>query len=331
MAIETIEAVVHAIDDGLAAGRAHRAAPARSRRRPAGVRRRRAHRRPARRPRPPVLAPRLPARAPSLPRLRPGGARGPRRLGAPPARAARGKTVRISEPRNTFALDPAAGSAVLVGAGIGLTPLLAMAEELVHAGLPFELHCYARSAAELPLREHIAARPYATPRGLSLQRRGRQRPRQRSPPAWRRPRPVAASTSAGRPGSSTTSSIAAGDAGWLDDQLRIERFQSQIAKITSDDGSFVVSARSTGEDYEIPADRTIAEVLEAAGVPIVLSCEQASAAPASPPCSPNPGPPRRDPDRRRARRQHPRHDLLLALADRAPRARPLSERAGVRQ
>jgi vanillate O-demethylase ferredoxin subunit len=184
-----------------------------------------------------------------------------------------GGTVSISEPRNTFALDPAGGSAVLVGAGIGLTPLLAMAEELVHAELPFELHCYARSASELPLREHIASRPYAAHAAFHFSEEG-DSARVSDPACLAAPTVTGRVYVCGPTGFIDHILDRGGAAGWLDEQLRIERFQSQIPKIAADDGTFVVCARSTGEDYEIPADKTIAEVLTAAGVPIVLSCEQ---------------------------------------------------------
>ncbi|WNC67133.1 fatty acid desaturase [Thalassotalea nanhaiensis] len=54
-----------------------------------------------------------------------------------------GQVVKISKPRNLFALKPASNVLLFAG-GIGITPMLAMAWKLHHQGTPFELHyCFA--------------------------------------------------------------------------------------------------------------------------------------------------------------------------------------------
>lgn len=50
-----------------------------------------------------------------------------------------GQHLKISEPRNLFALHPAKHS-ILLGGGIGITPLITMAYQLLHQGASFELH-----------------------------------------------------------------------------------------------------------------------------------------------------------------------------------------------
>ena len=64
-----------------------------------------------------------------------------------------GDTLRISEPRNHFALDEGASHSVLVAGGIGITPMLCMARRLQSQGSSFEMLYFARdrqSAAFLP-------------------------------------------------------------------------------------------------------------------------------------------------------------------------------------
>ena len=56
-----------------------------------------------------------------------------------------GDDIKVSEPGNHFALEPSARHTVLIAGGIGVTPILCMAERLAHAGQPFELHYAARS------------------------------------------------------------------------------------------------------------------------------------------------------------------------------------------
>ncbi|BCQ25431.1 2Fe-2S iron-sulfur cluster binding domain-containing protein [Caballeronia sp. NK8] len=65
-----------------------------------------------------------------------------------------GCELSIGAPRNLFQLEEGASEHILVGAGIGITPLLSMAYRLVAIGAPFTLHYFARSethAAFLPL------------------------------------------------------------------------------------------------------------------------------------------------------------------------------------
>lgn len=77
------------------------------------------------------------------------------------ASVAEGATLSISEPRNNFPLNMAATSFVLVGGGIGLTPLLAMAHALHAASADFVLHLCARSRASLPFAETLDTLPFA--------------------------------------------------------------------------------------------------------------------------------------------------------------------------
>lgn len=65
-----------------------------------------------------------------------------------------GDTLTVSAPRNHFALVPAAGGVLLAG-GIGITPILAMAAQLQHAGLPFALHYFARGAGHVAFAERL--------------------------------------------------------------------------------------------------------------------------------------------------------------------------------
>lgn len=59
-----------------------------------------------------------------------------------------GETVMVSLPRNLFALEPSAAHHLLIGGGIGITPMLAMAAELHAAGQSFTLHYCARSRGQ---------------------------------------------------------------------------------------------------------------------------------------------------------------------------------------
>ena len=60
-----------------------------------------------------------------------------------------GATVTIGTPRNLFALEMDASHSLLIGGGIGITPMLAMADTLFRAGKSFAIHyCGRRTFVE---------------------------------------------------------------------------------------------------------------------------------------------------------------------------------------
>lgn len=61
-----------------------------------------------------------------------------------------GCTLEVSAPRHLFALDASASEHILIGAGIGITPLLSMAYRLLELRQAFTLHYFVRT------RPHIA-------------------------------------------------------------------------------------------------------------------------------------------------------------------------------
>ena len=70
-----------------------------------------------------------------------------------------GQVLEISEPRNHFPLEENAARSILIGGGIGITPLLSMAARLQALQKPWELHYAARSRANAPFLDRLAALP----------------------------------------------------------------------------------------------------------------------------------------------------------------------------
>ena len=68
-----------------------------------------------------------------------------------------GDLLPISAPRNTFPVHAGARRHLLLAGGIGMTPLLAMAQALARQGADFELCVFARSREHLAFAEEIAA------------------------------------------------------------------------------------------------------------------------------------------------------------------------------
>ena len=67
-----------------------------------------------------------------------------------------GETLRITPPRNLFALHEGA-PAILIGGGIGVTPLVSMAARLEQTGVDWALHYAVRTRSEAALLNDLAA------------------------------------------------------------------------------------------------------------------------------------------------------------------------------
>ncbi len=74
---------------------------------------------------------------------------------------AEGRKVFVSKPINHFPLVAGASKTYLMGGGIGITPMIAMAHELHAKGAAFELHYSGRSRAQMGYLDDLAAMPWA--------------------------------------------------------------------------------------------------------------------------------------------------------------------------
>src|SRR3546814_14261933 len=72
-------------------------------------------------------------------------------------RVQQGDTLTISQPRNLFALARDARRSIVFAGGIGVTPILAMAERLAQLDAPFELHYCGRSRSRTAFLDRISS------------------------------------------------------------------------------------------------------------------------------------------------------------------------------
>ena len=183
-----------------------------------------------------------------------------------------GQTLTISLPRNLFALEPTASRHLLFAGGIGITPMLAMAYTLAQQDVPFELHyCFRSSerAAFLPLLVQV---PFA---GRVILHDDSGAPSQKLDAAA-----LLASPDEGShlyvcgPGGFMNHVIdTAQHAGWPANQVHREFFAAAPIDHIAD-AAFEVELARSGQIFQIPADRSVFEVLEEAGIAIDSSCEQ---------------------------------------------------------
>lgn len=197
-----------------------------------------------------------------------------------------GDLVRVSAPRSKFPLvrgghsGPGGGGGysgrtLLLGAGIGITPLLAMAEALWREEAAFDLWFYAPDRDRAPLIEYIESRPYAERVHLCLSSEGRSA-RTALPDALDRPEPDAHVYVCGPSGFMEHVRSRALAAGWADGQLHQETFalDAEASAALSEGDEFAVRVAGSGETYRVPSGSSIADVLRANGVDVDLSCEQ---------------------------------------------------------
>lgn len=182
-----------------------------------------------------------------------------------------GHLITISAPKNHFPLVPA-GRSLLFAGGIGVTPILAMAEALSAAGADFEVHYNVRSPERTAFRERIAKAPYAArvhvhdDSGDAAQKLDCAR-------ALGAPRADTHIYVCGPGGYIDHVLGTANTLGWPPAQLHREYFNA-VPVDESGDKAFDVKIASSGQVFTIPVGRTVVEVLAEAGVDIPVSCEQ---------------------------------------------------------
>ncbi len=183
-----------------------------------------------------------------------------------------GDTLTISTPKNHFALAHEAKSHLLLAGGIGITPLLCMAERLANTGAAFEMHYCTRSRVRTAFVERIAASSFAGSvhyhfdDGASVQKLD-------IPALLEQPQPGRHLYVCGPKGFMDVVLATARAAGWPEAQLHYEFFGAEVAQ-KADDGSFEVLLASSGRIVVVPPDRTIVQALAAEGIAVATSCEQ---------------------------------------------------------
>ena len=183
-----------------------------------------------------------------------------------------GTVLDIGTPRNLFELDPAAPHHLLLAGGIGITPLLAMAEQLAAQGGAFTLHHATRSRERTPFVAQLASAPYADrvhhhfDDGPATQKLDLA--------ATLRSAPAGSHLYVCGPTGFMEAVLAEGRAqGWDEARLHREYFAAAPTG-TAGDGGFELELASSGRVIPVAADQTALAALLAAGLDIPMSCEQ---------------------------------------------------------
>ncbi|MCE8038871.1 PDR/VanB family oxidoreductase [Halomonas sp. MCCC 1A11062] len=182
-----------------------------------------------------------------------------------------GDLIQISAPKNHFPLKPAARTLLLAG-GIGITPLLCMAERLAHTDAEFELHYCTRSPERTAFRRRIAESGFAERVHFHFDD-GAAEQKLDLETLVATPDPDARVYVCGPTGFIEAVLTACKAAGWPSERLHTEYFAGAVTD-TADDDSFEVKIASSGASFTVPADKTVHQVLAENGIEIMVSCEQ---------------------------------------------------------
>ncbi len=180
-----------------------------------------------------------------------------------------GDTLTISAPRNHFPLVAAPFSLLLAG-GIGITPLLCMAQRLAKIGGDFRLHYCTRSLARTAFKVSVAA--FGDRARLHLD--DGDAAQKLDLPAALAAAPAGSRLYVCGPAGFIDFVVnTAKAAGWPADHVHLEYFGA-APQDTAGDQAFEVRLASTGQTYAVPADKTVVAALQDQGVEVLVSCEQ---------------------------------------------------------
>ncbi|WP_434670972.1 PDR/VanB family oxidoreductase (plasmid) [Klebsiella sp. B345] len=183
-----------------------------------------------------------------------------------------GQRLMISSPRNLFKLQENS-HVLLLAAGIGITPLYAMALSLAKSATPFTLHYYVKRTESAAFISELSQQLSADEFHVHNSNDGSS-PRIRLSRDIGLPRPGGQIYYCGPKGFMAQVHESALEVGWDTSQLHSEAFQLNTpACISENDDTFTITLSSTGECWPVPVDRTIAQVLQQHGVAVPLSCE----------------------------------------------------------
>lgn len=181
-----------------------------------------------------------------------------------------GDKLTISAPRNLFPLAPDATQSILIGGGIGVTPLLAMARYCAANAKTYTLHYCARSKAKAAFLDEFGAAPLSANARLHFDDGAAE---QRFVPERDLPAPG--------PGIHLYVCGPAGFMEWaIGEAYRLGYTEAQIhreyfeAEVDTSGGAFEVKLAQSGKSVTVPAGIPIVKALADIGVKVDVSCEQ---------------------------------------------------------
>lgn len=183
-----------------------------------------------------------------------------------------GHEIMISAPKNHFPLARESHGSLLLAGGIGITPLLSMAEQLSAIDLPFELHYCTRSAERTAFRDRIMSSRFAHSATLYYSD-GVIEQRINFKNLLDSPRKGFHVYTCGPRGFIDAALATARQQGWSENQLHYEHFKGAPIALSTDE-SFDVKLANSGRVIRVESQQSVVSALAACGIQIPTSCEQ---------------------------------------------------------
>ena len=183
-----------------------------------------------------------------------------------------GDAVTVGEPRNEFALHAAApgeAPAVLLAGGIGITPIASHAAALRAQQRPFVLHYSSRSRDQFALLGELQA---LCGDDLHLHTDDDAATRLDLGALLDGCHPSQPLYVCGPKGMIDVAIAAASARGWAKAHIHIELFVEAASQ--KGDGAFELELRQSGKVLQVPASKTILEVMEEAGCDPMFDCRR---------------------------------------------------------
>lgn len=181
-----------------------------------------------------------------------------------------GAEVQISAPRNLFPLASEARRSILIGGGIGITPMIAMAYALHARGEDFELHYCGRSRSRSAFLDELRSAAFAERVHTHFDDEAPEQKLDMDSVLGQAEAGVHVYTC----GPSGFMDWVIGESlkhGYADDHIHREYFQVEV---DSSGESFEVVAARSGKTVQVAEGQSILEALAGVGIKIEISCEQ---------------------------------------------------------
>ena len=179
-----------------------------------------------------------------------------------------GRKVFVSKPINHFELDETATRTLLMGGGIGITPMIAFAHRLHALGRDFDLHYSVPSREKAGYLADLAAAPWADRVHLHVSDEGTRADLDAILAGYRDGWHV---YTCGPDRYMEAVMQAAERQGWPEEARHLEYF-SVPEQPDYENHPFTLRLARSGRDLEVPADKDAAQVLNEAGIHVDVKC-----------------------------------------------------------
>jgi cytochrome P450/ferredoxin-NADP reductase len=181
-----------------------------------------------------------------------------------------GASLRVRGPRNHFRLNEAAPAHLLIAGGIGITPIIAMADRLRALGKPYALHYAGRNRSAMAFVERLER-----DHGDSLHLYPKDEGRRMDCDALLAAAPANAQVCACGPERMLDALEALAER-HAHVRLTVEHFGAGAASLLDParETAFEVALADSDLTLTVPADRTLLQVLRAHGIDLASDCEE---------------------------------------------------------